>query len=61
VRAVVEVVDSREAMVQSLRLVLAVKLVVEVTEKEEGVVAAAVTLRQFQPWAIVATAPAVKE
>ena len=76
VRAVVEVVDSREAMVQSLRLVLAVKLVVEVAEKEEGVVAAAtlrqfqpraivvaaaVTLRQFQPWAIVATAPAVKE
>ena len=76
VRAVVEVVDSREAMVQSLRLVLAVKLVVEVAEKEEGVVAAAtlrqfqpraivvaaaVTLRQFQPWAIVATAAAVKE
>ena len=76
VRAVVEVVDSREAMVQSLRLVLAVKLVVAVAEKEEEVVvaatlrqfqpraivvAAAVTLRQFQPWAIVATAAAVKE
>ena len=75
VRAVVEVVDSREAMVQSLRLVLAVKLVVAVAEKEEEavaaatlrqfqpraiVVAAAVTLRQFQPRAIVATA-AVKE
>ena len=60
VRAVVEVVDSREAMVQSLRLVLAVKLVVAVAEKEEEVVAAA-TLRQFQPWAIVATAAAVKE
>ena len=59
VRAVVEVVDSREAMVQSLRLVLAVKLVVAVAEKEEEVVAAA-TLRQFQPRAIVATA-AVKE
>ena len=76
VRAVVEVVDSREAMVQSLRLVLAVKLVVAVAEKEEEavaaatlrqfqpwaiVVAAAVTLRQFQPRAIVATAAAVKE
>ena len=75
VRAAVEVVDSREAMVQSLRLVLAVKLVVAVAEKEEEVVAAAtlrqfqpraivvaaaVTLRQFQPRAIVATA-AVKE
>ena len=60
VRAVVEVVDSREAMVQSLRLVLAVKLVVAVAEKEEEVVAAA-TLRQFQPRAIVATAAAVKE
>ena len=59
VRAAVEVVDSREAMVQSLRLVLAVKLVVAVAEKEEEVVAAA-TLRQFQPRAIVATA-AVKE
>ena len=62
-------------MVQSLRLVLAVKLVVAVAEKEEEVVAAAtlrqfqpraivvaaaVTLRQFQPRAIVATA-AVKE
>ena len=46
VRAVVEVVDSREAMVQSLRLVLAVKLVVAVAEKEEEVAAAA-TLRQF--------------
>ena len=46
VRAVVEVVDSREAMVQSLRLVLAVKLVVAVAEKEEEAVAAA-TLRQF--------------
>ena len=57
VRAVVEVVDSREAMVQSLRLVLAVKLVVAVAEKEEEAVAAA-TLRQFQPWAIVATAAA---
>ena len=57
VRAVVEVVDSREAMVQSLRLVLAVKLVVAVAEKEEKAVAAA-TLRQFQPWAIVATAAA---
>ncbi len=76
VRAVVEVVDSREAMVQSLRLVLAVKLVMAVAEKEEKVVAAAtlrqfqlraivvaaaVTLRQFQPRAIVATAAAVKE
>ena len=60
VRAVVEVVDSREAMVQSLRLVLAVKLVVGVAEKEEEVAAAA-TLRQFQPRAIVATAAAVKE
>ena len=60
VRAVVEVVDSREAMVQSLRLVLAVKLVVAVAEKEEEVAAAA-TLRQFQPRAIVATAAAVKE
>ena len=60
VRAAVEVVDSREAMVQSLRLVLAVKLVVAVAEKEEEVVAAA-TLRQFQPRAIVATAAAVKE
>ena len=60
VRAVVEVVDSREAMVQSLRLVLAVILVVAVAEKEEEAVAAA-TLRQFQPWAIVATAAAVKE
>ena len=57
VRAVVEVVDSREAMVQSLRLVLAVKLVVAVAEKEEEVVAAA-TLRQFQPWAIVVAAAA---
>ena len=55
VRAVVEVVDSREAMVQSLRLVLAVKLVVVVAEKEEEAVAAA-TLRQFQPWAIVVAA-----
>ena len=55
VRAAVEVVDSREAMVQSLRLVLAVKLVVAVAEKEEEVVAAA-TLRQFQPWAIVVAA-----
>ena len=55
VRAVVEVVDSREAMVQSLRLVLAVKLVVAVAEKEEEAVAAA-TLRQFQPWAIVVAA-----
>ena len=60
VRAVVEVVDSREAMVQSLRLVLAVKLVVAVAEKEEEAVAAA-TLRQLQPRAIVATAAAVKE
>ena len=60
VRAVVEVVDSREAMVQSLRLVLAVKLVVVVAEKEEEAVAAA-TLRQLQPRAIVATAAAVKE
>jgi len=59
VRAVVEVVDSREAMVQSLRLVLAVKLVVAVAEKEE--VAAAATLRQLQSRAIVATAAAVKE
>jgi hypothetical protein len=59
VRAVVEVVDSREAMVQSLRLVLAVKLVVAVAEKEEAVAAA--TLRQLQPRAIVATAAAVKE
>jgi hypothetical protein len=57
VRAVVEVVDSREAMVQSLRLVLAVKLVVAVAEKEEEVVAAA-TLRQFQPWVIVVAAAA---
>ena len=57
VRAVVEVVDSREAMVQSLRLVLAVKLVVAVAEKEEEAVAAA-TLRQFQPWAIVVAAAA---
>ena len=57
VRAVVEVVDSREAMVQSLRLVLAVKLVVVVAEKEEEAVAAA-TLRQFQPWAIVVAAAA---
>ena len=57
VRAAVEVVDSREAMVQSLRLVLAVKLVVAVAEKEEEVVAAA-TLRQFQPWAIVVAAAA---
>lgn len=55
-----EIRAPREAMVQSLRLVLAVKLVVAVAEKEEEVVAAA-TLRQFQPWAIVATAPAVKE
>ena len=55
VRAAVEVVDSREAMVQSLRLVLAVKLVVAVAEKEEEAVAAA-TLRQFQPWAIVVAA-----
>ena len=76
VRAAVEVVDSREAMVQSLRLVLAVKLVVAVAEKEEEavaaatlrqfqpraiVVAAAATLRQLQPRAIVATAAAVKE
>ena len=60
VRAVVEVVDSREAMVQSLRLVLAVKLVVAVAEKEEEVAAAA-TLRQLQSRAIVATAAAVKE
>ena len=60
VRAAVEVVDSREAMVQSLRLVLAVKLVVAVAEKEEEAVAAA-TLRQLQPRAIVATAAAVKE
>ena len=60
VRAVVEVVDSREAMVQSLRLVLAVKLVVAVAEKEEELAAAA-TLRQFQPWASVVAAPAVKE
>ena len=59
-RAVVEVVDSREAMVQSLRLVLAVKLVVAVAEKEEEVAAAA-TLRQLQSRAIVATAAAVKE
>ena len=57
VRAMVEVVDSREAMVQSLRLVLAVKLVVAVAEKEEEAVAAA-TLRQFQPWAIVVAAAA---
>ena len=57
VRAAVEVVDSREAMVQSLRLVLAVKLVVAVAEKEEEAVAAA-TLRQFQPWAIVVAAAA---
>ena len=57
VRAAVEVVDSREAMVQSLRLVLAVKLVVVVAEKEEEAVAAA-TLRQFQPWAIVVAAAA---
>ena len=57
VRAAVEVVDSREAMVQSLRLVLAVKLVVAVAEKEEEVVAAA-TLRQFQPWVIVVAAAA---
>ena len=56
VRAAVEVVDSREAMVQSL-LVLAVKLVVVVAEKEEEAVAAA-TLRQFQPWAIVVAAAA---
>jgi len=60
VRAVVEVVDSREAMVQSLRLVLAVKLVVAVAEKEEEVAAAA-TIRQLQSRAIVATAAAVKE